>query len=356
MTAKAALPARDSDRPEPPAYFQLAEASFHAAVRASGDPVEMTCRIAGFPVRLLGAGRALLDRLAPALEHVAVETSEPALTICLWDSASTGVALPPPPLGPATTRAISARGPERLSTFVDLGTATLNLLDRERSLALYWARDAAELPYYESGAPLRVILHWWMADRHRQFVHAAAVGYPDGGVLLGGRGGAGKSTTALACLAGGLHYVSDDYCLVATAPGPRAYSLYSSGKLDPASVARLPALAEALSNRDRLGPEKGLYFLWRSEHRNRLLAQLPLRAILLPRVNGSGGSVRLEPISAAAALLALAPSSIFQLPGSGAGELRTLAELARALPCYTLHLGENLEHVVDAVRDVLREA
>ena len=39
-----------------------------------------------------------------------------------------------------------------------------------------------------------------MSDRNLQYVHAGAVGNKNGGILLVGKGGSGKSSTALACL------------------------------------------------------------------------------------------------------------------------------------------------------------
>ena len=44
---------------------------------------------------------------------------------------------------------------------------------------------------------MRALFHWIMEDRGRALVHAAAVGRSDGGLLIVGRGGSGKSTTAL---------------------------------------------------------------------------------------------------------------------------------------------------------------
>ena len=44
----------------------------------------------------------------------------------------------------------------------------INLLDQQANLGLFWARDAAAIPYYERSSPLRNLLHWWMG---RQLVH-----------------------------------------------------------------------------------------------------------------------------------------------------------------------------------------
>ena len=65
----------------------------------------------------------------------------------------------------------------------------------------------------------------------RQLVHAAAVGTDEGALLITGRGGVGKSTTALACLEAGMQFLGDDYVVVGLDPEPQVYRLYGSAKL-----------------------------------------------------------------------------------------------------------------------------
>jgi hypothetical protein len=175
------------------------------------------------------------------------------------------------------------------------------------------------------------------------------VGTRDGGALLVGRGGSGKSTTALACLEAGLQYAGDDHCLVSIDPIPYAHSLYSSGKLNPDSLERLPALRAAVANGDRLDCEKALLLLAPFAP-DRVVAGFPLRAIILPQVHG-GPETELRPASPAAALLALAPSTLLPLPKSHGAGLAALATLTRQLPCYHLRLGACLQ---DAPRVIAR--
>jgi hypothetical protein len=51
--------------------------------------------------------------------------------------------------------------------------------------------------------------------------------------------------------------------------------------------------------------------------------------------------------------MALLPSTIAQLPSSGAADCGRIAALATSLPAYILHLGTDLEQIAPLVRQVL---
>jgi hypothetical protein len=233
----------------------------------------------------------------------------------------------------------------RVRTTFHLGPENiLSLLDTQQNLGIYWANDAAKIPYYERGSPLAAILSLWMCRHQRHYVHAGAVGTPQRGVLLAGKGGSGKSTTALACIEAGLTYVSDDYCLVANEPAPHVYSLYNTAKLKgEADVQRFAHLAALLDNRERVGEEKAMIFL-QKHFPQRMASGFPIKAVLLPKVT-EGEATRLQPTTAMAALKALAPSTIFQLPGADQETFRAMAKLAQRVPCYTLELGSEVKKV-----------
>jgi hypothetical protein len=328
------------------------ESAFAGAARAAGGTAERDHLIGGLRVRLRFAGPALAPRMLPALSHlVTAATGAPGLTISLWDAASTGTGVPPGPwhdpgADPGQTHLCAG---ERIRAVFYPDPPLLSYLDEPAGRAYFWTRRAECIPFYESGSPLRPIFNWWMAQHGRQFAHAAAVGTSAGGVLLVGRGGSGKSTTALACLDAGLAYAGDDHCLVSMEEEPYAHSLYSSGKLNPDSLVRLPRLRRAVANADRLDQEKALLFLTSSAG-DRVVTGLPIRAIVLPEIH-QGRDTELLPASAAAALLALAPSTLLPLPKSHATGLAVLAGLVRRLPCHRLRLGACLD---DAPRVLAR--
>ncbi|OGQ81737.1 MAG: hypothetical protein A3F90_13355 [Deltaproteobacteria bacterium RIFCSPLOWO2_12_FULL_60_19] len=337
------------------AFLETVSQTFQRAEAAAGEPIDRFYRIGGYIVRLRFASPALLPLITPALGHLAIPPGSPsALTVCLWDSASTGTKMPSPPW---STGDYIARGEvcgysdRRIETAFHIGADALSILDKERDLAFFWVRDARRLPYYESGAPLRAILHWWMRDHGRQLVHAGAIGTSAGGVLLVGKGGSGKSTTTLACLGSKLLYVSDDYCLLAQEPSPHAYSLYNSAKLDAGGIRRFPHLAPAISNADRLRSEKALLFL-RKLYPENIASGFPVRAILLPSITDNRETAW-KPASAAAALKALAPSTLFQLSGAGDAAMAAMAAVVKQVPCYHLELGTDVGKMPDIILGLL---
>ena len=336
-----------------------AQAGFDRAAAAAGGVVRRHYAIAGLSVTLRFAGPALVERLSAALgHHPDGEARGPALTISIWDTASTGVPLPAFPrdaFDGGTSGVARIAEPPAVRAKYRPDSRTLSLLDRNADQATFCVHDPAQLPYWETGAPFRSILHWWMADHGRQLVHAAAVGGATTGLLLVGRGGSGKSSTALACLASGsaLRYAGDDYCLVSFDPQARAYSLYSSAKLDASQARQFPGLAHSIVNADRLASEKALYLV-HPHFPQRLRETFAVAAIVIPVVAERGRSW-LEPTSAGSALLALAPSTILQLPGAGRTALATLSRLVQRVPCYVLHLGGDPDVVPPLLENVLAE-
>ncbi len=208
---------------------------------------------------------------------------------------------------------------------------------------------------------MRALFHWIMEDRSRALVHAAAVGRPHGGLLIVGRGGSGKSTTALACVGRGLRYLSDDYCIVEPGdPAPRAHSLYSSAKLHHEQLRRLPHLAGWVADGHPDGTdasaaeEKALLFVADHVPDDDLIETFAIRAVVVPTITGRA-TTTFGPTSAGAALGALAPSSVLQAPGGGAQALALLAGLVRSRPSIELRLGTDVDDLGNHLTRLLDE-
>ena len=369
LTTPQQAPAESNPRLDAFELMTLGWARAHAA----GAPIlERYYEIAGDVVRLRFAGDALIEPLTRAISHLETPpVDSPALTVRLWDSASTGIELSSlmefvigmvwkAPFEALTPRhEVRGLHSERVHTTYELGSGVLTMFDSLERDAVYWVRHATELPYYERGAPLRTLLNWWLSQRGLHCVHAGAVGTKDGAILLTGKGGSGKSTTTLACLSSPLAYAADDYCVVSTGDQPRVHSLYNTGKLNGAAdLERQPHFEPWVVNMEQMGEQKLLMFL--HDHvPDQMLLSAPLRAIVLPQVTERTSPV-LEPVSAGAALKALAPTTMFQLPGAAGKAMLSMAGLVRRLPCYRLHLGTDITagpaKLAELLADLARDA
>ncbi len=337
-------------------FFEVVKKTSIKAITQNN--VEQYYNIAGFKIKLVFAGTRLIPYITPALEHLRCKaTKEYDLTIYLWDTASTKITMPANDWSSddyLEHGLIRGYNTENISTTFNLGSGTFNMYNSKENIALFWIRDATQLPYYETGAPLRDIFSWWATKHGLQYAHAAAVGTKDGAVLLVGKGGSGKSTSALSCLThSDLFYIGDDYVLISNGPTPYVYSLYNSAKLNADHAINFPNLLKHASNLERLETEKALLFI-REFYQEKIIAGLPLRAIILPKVTCLRSSSWTS-ASPSLALRALAPSSMFQLPGSTQSTFSYFSQLVRILPAYTLHAGTSFNEIPTTIVSILKD-
>src|SRR5262249_37784676 len=158
----------------------------------------------GSTVRLSFAGDGLVAQVLPALSHLLADpVAAPQLAIQIWDAQSTRTRLPARPWADGARGArgeIAGYNDDDIATVFQADFDGLSMFSRRRATALFWVPGASALPAYARAKPLRTILHLWLAGRGQQLAHGAALGTPQGGVLLVGKSGSGKSTTALAAL------------------------------------------------------------------------------------------------------------------------------------------------------------
>jgi len=275
----------------------------------------------------------------------------PALQVTLLSGAELSWDQLPEAIRPRSQEVLLARGEGR--TALSSGPEqTLWLLQPEQAAAVFWARDLDALPPWERSSPLRSAARWWAVLQGGAMVHAGAVGDGERCVLLVGAGGAGKSTSTLACLDSGLQVLGDDYCLL-QAPGPStsgptqgpiAYGMYRYAKLDERSLDLLPALRERV-----MGPAwrgKWLVDLGIAE------ANAPSVAAVCEVVQDPTGPTRVEPLSRMEALRALAPSTLFQQRLWERETWQALTATIRCVPTFRLLVNDPLD-VPDQVRQLL---
>jgi hypothetical protein len=334
-----------------------AAAALFAEASSRGDGViERSYEIARRTVLMRFAGSAMFARISGSFAHLeSPPVGEPALRVNIWDTASTDTVAPPilgveldgDPTGPIYY--YEEGDVQALSRW-----NTLSVFNANANEAWFWSPDPATMPSWDWASPMRSILHWWLGRHGILQVHGGAIGQPEGGVLVVGRAGSGKSTTTLASLVSGLRYVGDDYVAIETGPSPYVHSLYSSGKLDTGHLARFPALGSAVVNPMRPEIEKAVIYAERAL-RGVSIRGFPIRAVLVPRVAGVPDT-RIVATTPTAALAALAPSTIFQLHPPQRDALARMGTLVRQVPCYSIELGTTLEQIPRAIVELLKEA
>jgi len=321
---------------------------------AGGDDVDL--RIGHQPVRLSLAGPALKDTVERALASSDVGRSAvPALTIRAWDAVSTGVPLD---IAPAVVDQTGRLG--LVESLCDerhrvvLGSA-VTIVDLNATEVIYHVPEPSRVAYWELAHPARVAFAAWAPSVGLRMCHGAAVGRREGGVLVVGSGGSGKSTIALTCLKAGLLCAGDDYVLVRGGPAPRAFGLYATTLLQHDHAEQHPALMDQPSlieaTREREPAGKALAFATPGG----FAVDFPLTAVLVPRVTASEHP-RLRRIGPAVALRALAPSTVLQLGSFDATALASLSALCRSLPCFELELGRDLAGVPMVVEEAIAAA
>ena len=350
-------------------FFEMLHRAFQEAVAETGEPVDIFIEIAGQTICLRFAGKTLITPLARAFSHLVVPPVEnPDLIINFWDSASSGRPLPllignlislmnsgtllklnryRGDILPLTDRRIrSSLHAENI----------LTVLDFEKKSCVYWIADASMIPYYDVGAPLRMPFGWWFSSPTRQMIHSGAVGNEQGGVLLSGKGGSGKSTTALNCLNSPLFYASDDYVLVELEPQPVAYSLYNTAKVKTIEdLNRFPKFQTWLANSEgvRDKEEKPMMFV-NEEMPEKIIRQIPLKAIVFPKFT-AGENYRIQKISQQTAFREISLSTLSQTPYDDRECLQMISRLVRRLPIYEFVFGEEQSRIPFFINQILVE-
>jgi hypothetical protein len=321
----------------------------------AGSTSRLSLSVGSRVIRLVGDGAALLEFCGPAFAHLErVDDGFAAdLAVWMWDAASTG--RPFPELDVAVPAghgaAVVHEGDE--SFVLHPSDRALTYLDRRTGQALYVVDDPARLPPWDRPAPLRTLLSWWFASEGMLLAHAAAVGTEDGAVLLVGPGGSGKSSTALGCLAAGMGYLGDDYVLLDPAKGS-VWSVFGSAKLVPGHLERFPGLMTPEPLRSDDSREVKLVGWPSIEHPDRMTRTAMVRAFVIPTVT-NGPECTLAPTSAGRALMALAPTTMFQTPGGQRTAFDRSVEIVRGLVPYRLALGAGADAVPEMLASLIRE-
>jgi hypothetical protein len=325
-----------------------------SAEALAGGAVRRRFRIAGNDIELSLAHSALAELFCNALAHLEIPASdEPNFTFHIWDQAFSGIG---PPLPCWSRRELLGHG--EITALID-AERYLQVADdrsiiaahRSSRKAAVWLRSVGDVEEWERAAPLLTLINWWASGFGYFNVHAASVGRPDGGVLIVGPGGVGKSHTAIACLDSELFYVSDDHCLLGTSGCPSTASVYSTAKLFASDLHRFPMLQQRDKEAFRTQEGKAVFYL-NEIAPDRLSSGFPIRAVLLPHPSGRRDT-QIMRAPASAALLFLGPDNVLRWPSVGRVAFGRFASALRSLPCFRLEAGCDLSQIPKAIASLL---
>jgi hypothetical protein len=224
-----------------------------------------------------------------------------------------------------------------------------DIYDPARKLGVRLMQAVAQQPPWERSFPLRLLLHWAGRTAERGMIHAGTLGHHGQGVLLVGAGGSGKSGTTLSGIRNGLTSVGDDYISVRSANGfVEAQPLLRLMKQDIPGLRRLGLEAGKGALAEPANWHGKIEFDFEAIAPGARVDRLAMQAILMPHITGSrSSSFRLA--SAREAMLALAPSCLYQLYGSWREDFGLIASIVRALPAFHLDLSEDPAEIAAAI-------
>jgi len=322
------------------AFVDEAFARFDGA--AGSEPPIGVC-VAGRALRFRFAAPGLRERFVPALRHLASTTATPSLTVCCWDASTTAAVLPDPPWPrgdflPRSRIRGHIAGPV-VATY-DADGQLFQLYDRRCARALLHAGAGNRLPDWHDRAPFKALLALWAQDEGLALLHGAALAQDGRGVVLAGRSGAGKSTTALTCRLAGMDMLADDACLV-DIEHRTVSSVYGRAKLEPDAADRLRGRGLPLTTSPRdaplvLSPPVGRH--------------AELCGIALLRVGTSSACELSCVLSARDALEALVETARPESDGLTPGALGVLERVVETFAVRCLVLGSDPDHIVATIR------
>ena len=334
----------------PDVFFPILRDKFRQAI-SKESVITRSINVGEFIIQMNFAGPTLLSTFYNAYQHLHYSgDATPDIRLYFWDTDSTGVSLNPIPWNVDEAQhlgVIPSFTNDRFYTLQQHGSAAVYMLDTVERENYYWVRSPKNIPWWESDFPLRMIFHWWLKDTPYQPVHAAAVGTENGGVLLVGKGGSGKSTSALFCINSPLRLAGDDYVLL-NCKDRIAYSLFSLTKVNLRSLTMLTNLG--ISPKQLKPPIEDKYrIMLYPDYKDSLIKKIPIVAVLLPQVT-QNTNTRMEACGSGEVLRALAPTTLFQLPGLREQSFNKMTDFVRQVPGFRLMLGEDSPSLPEIIK------
>lgn len=306
--------------------------------------------LAGSGLRLAGSSEELRSVFLPSLSHlVGDENQNIDLDLTIWyaDAAGIGGLIPEPPFDDFNGVGFSeAAVEEGFQIYYQPAFRQVFLFSKEKKLGIYWVLNRSNIPWWEPTFSFRIILHWWTQSKPLQLMHAGAVAVnSEGGWLIAGPSGSGKSSTCLTLLEQGLLYLGDDYVLVKTDHPAAVFTVYQTAKLEPDNFQnRFGEFVEYLQNPDTYLKEKAIFNSYEL-FPDSFVSSVPLRGVLLPRVTGQPES-EIVPVFAGKALLGIAPTTLRHLPHFREESYSKMKDLIQYVPVLEWRLGTDKQDLL----------
>lgn len=319
---------------------------------AAGGAREFRLLLAGYPIRIRVVGDAWADAVAASMSHLGAgvrSDAAPLLTIDVWDVEASGVPAPPlstlDPNGPPILMRTSEDG-----QFVgEQRPHSVTWLDRARERVVGFTTSAKLLNLDERARPFHKMLSTWLESRGVQFVHSGLITHGDTGILFVGNGGAGKSTSSISCLRAGMGYLGDDFIGLGLEDGRFVgHGLYASCLLNVHHIERFPDLKPLGHAPFHDFEDKFVLYLTQA-FPGGIRHRVSINALMMPRVVDAEVTT-FRPAPRAAALMAIAPTSVMFLARPNRAAFERLTQLVQNTPAYWLELGRRVDLIPNAVR------
>ena len=312
--------------------------------------------IAGHPISVNILGQETARTIDLAFNHL--KTSNyvtPELSINLWEKQTSDMAFSIQQYREYSDPDIVLMASQNGRFIGEVRDQSINVLDRLGHEIYAYTTSANQRYLDELAKPLNKLLSTWLYDRGQQFIHAGLVSIKGQGVLFVGSGGAGKSTSSIACLNAGIRYLGDDVICLETNKDNTytGHSMFATCLLNVDHLKRFPNLLPYAESASRTHENKSVLYLANAFPQS-LLPSTKISVLVLPRVVDAN-KTSFRPASKVETLLALGPSSVMFLSHPNARAFARLAELVEHVPSYWLELGRDVNQIPQVVRQLVTQ-
>lgn len=180
--------------------------------------------------------------------------------------------------------------------------------DRNSSTMFFSASDFSQDSVAKYGHLFVQLFSAALEEKDACLVHAAAIGMQQKGVLIVGKGGAGKSTLAISSLLQGCDYISDDYTVLKQSSKLFAFPIYSIAYLTPQILNHFPALSAKCICMN-YNNEK--YMVDLSSYHSNFASKMEVKTVIFPELSNIDTPV-IEKMNAGTAVTQLVYSTLTQ--------------------------------------------